>query len=66
MIKEALANATMLTYPQPGFPHCVMMDASDAAIGAVLQQRSRRNIPSVAIGVAQGFKELEDGQPQCL
>nr|XP_037273800.1 golgin subfamily A member 1-like [Rhipicephalus microplus] len=39
MIKEALANATMLTYPQLGVPQCVMVDASDAAIGAVLQQR---------------------------
>uniref|UniRef100_L7LZ63 RNA-directed DNA polymerase n=1 Tax=Rhipicephalus pulchellus TaxID=72859 RepID=L7LZ63_RHIPC len=39
MIKEALANATMLTYPQLGVPQCVMVDASDAAIRAVLQQR---------------------------
>nr|XP_037280433.1 protein NYNRIN-like [Rhipicephalus microplus] len=31
----------MLTYPQLGVPQCVMVDASDAAIGAVLQQRGQ-------------------------
>ena len=39
-IKESLANATLLAYPQPGVPQCIMVDASDAAIGAVLQQKS--------------------------
>ncbi|XP_075741287.1 uncharacterized protein LOC142790172 [Rhipicephalus microplus] len=41
MIKEALTNATMLTCPKLGVPQCVMVDASDAAIGAVLQQRGQ-------------------------
>ncbi|XP_075732953.1 uncharacterized protein LOC142775441 [Rhipicephalus microplus] len=41
MIKEALTNATMIPYPQLGVPQCVMVDASDAAIGAVLQQRGQ-------------------------
>ena len=36
--KEALANATLLVYPKPDAPTCVMTDASDIAVGAVLQQ----------------------------
>ena len=37
-IKEALANATLLVHPKPNAPLNVMTDASDVAIGAVLQQ----------------------------
>ena len=36
--KEALANVTLLVYPKPDAPTCVMTDASDIAVGAVLQQ----------------------------
>ena len=36
--KHALANATLLVYPQSNAPVCVMTDASDVAVGAVLQQ----------------------------
>ena len=36
--KEALAQATSLSHPQPDAPTCIMTDASDTAIGAVLQQ----------------------------
>ena len=38
-IKTALANATLLAHPKPDAPLCVMTDASDVAVGAVLQQR---------------------------
>ena len=37
-IKDALANATLLVHPKPNAPLNVMTDASDFAIGAVLQQ----------------------------
>ena len=36
--KEALANASLLSYPQTDVPTCLMTDASDMAVGAVLQQ----------------------------
>ena len=36
--KTALAEATLLSYPVPGAPTAIMADASDTAIGAVLQQ----------------------------
>ena len=35
--KQALANATLLVYPQSNAPICVMTYASDIAVGAVLQ-----------------------------
>ena len=38
-IKEALARASMLYHPKPDAPTCIMADASDKAVGAVLQQR---------------------------
>ena len=38
--KRALANATMLAHPIPGAPISPAVDASDFAIGAVLQQRA--------------------------
>lgn len=37
-IKDALANATLLVHPVPNAPTCIMTDASELAIGAVLQQ----------------------------
>lgn len=36
--KEALASTTLLCYPMPNAPTCLMTDASDMAVGAVLQQ----------------------------
>ena len=36
--KEALANASLLSYPKDNAPTCLMTDASDTAVGAVLQQ----------------------------
>ena len=38
-VKHALANATLLVHLIPNAPTSVMMDASDMAVGAVLQQR---------------------------
>ncbi len=37
-IKATLANATLLVHPKPDAPTSVMVDASDTAVGAVLQQ----------------------------
>ena len=37
-IKDALANASLLYHPQPNAPTCIVTNASDVAIGAVLQQ----------------------------
>ena len=37
-IKESLAATTLLTYPKPFAPTCIMCDALDTAVGAVLQQ----------------------------
>ena len=37
-IKNALANASLLFHPFPDAPTAVMTDASDVAVGAVLQQ----------------------------
>ena len=39
-IKDALANATLLSYPKPDAPTCLMTDASDTEVGAVLQQHN--------------------------
>ena len=36
--KDALANASLLAYPSSDAPTCLMTDASDTAVGAVLQQ----------------------------
>lgn len=36
--KAALAEATMLTHPDPAAAICLMVDASDTAVGAVLNQ----------------------------
>lgn len=37
-VKNALAEATLLVHPMPNAPTRVMVDASDVAVGAVLQQ----------------------------
>ena len=37
-IKHALAQAILLFHPKPDAPTCIMTDASNVAIGAVLQQ----------------------------
>lgn len=38
--KEALRRAVMLTYPEPDAPTAVTSDASDVAVGAVLEQKT--------------------------
>ena len=38
-VKDALANATLLVHPKSDAPTCIVADASDLAVGAVLQQR---------------------------
>jgi hypothetical protein len=38
-IKRALADATLLVHPKPHSPTCIMTDASNCAVGAVLQQQ---------------------------
>ena len=38
-IKETLATTTLLSHPKPYAPTCIMADASDTAVGAVLQQQ---------------------------
>ena len=37
-VKATLANVTLLVHPKPNAPTCIMTDASDKAVGAVLQQ----------------------------
>ena len=37
-MKEALENAIMLAHPEQGTALAIMVDASDCAIGATLQQ----------------------------
>ena len=37
-IKATLAQATLLNFPVPASPTCIVTDASDTAVGAVLQQ----------------------------
>ena len=38
-IKDALANSTMLHHPDPNLPLAITTDASDVAMGAVIEQR---------------------------
>ncbi len=37
-VKSALADASLLVHPTPDTPTSIMTDASDIAVGAVLQQ----------------------------
>lgn len=46
--KSDLANAALLTFPQPDCPLCLHTDASDWAIGAVLQQYEAGNWKPIA------------------
>jgi hypothetical protein len=39
MVKTALANSTLLSHPKPDAELSLMTDASDVAVGAVLQQK---------------------------
>ena len=39
LIKHILAEATLLSHPKPDAPLCIMTDASNVAIGPVLQQQ---------------------------
>jgi hypothetical protein len=39
-IKNALANFTLLSHPKPHAPTCIMADASECAVGGVLQQNT--------------------------
>ena len=41
LAKEMLARATLLAHPEPDAPTNIMTDASDIAVGAVLQQHTR-------------------------
>ena len=38
VVKSALAEVTLLVHPHPDAPLCLMVDASDVAVGGVLQQ----------------------------
>ena len=57
-IKEALANATMLHHPDPSLPLALTTDASDVAIGAVVEQRG----PNGWEPLAFFSKKLSDSQ----
>ena len=39
LMKDILAEATLLSHPKPDAPLCIMTDASNVAVGAVLQQQ---------------------------
>ena len=47
-IKQALADASLLVHPVPDAPTCLMTDASDIAVGAVLQQYINGNWSPIA------------------
>ena len=57
-IKEALAAATMLHHPDPSLPLALTTDASDVAIGAVIEQRG----PNGWEPLAFFSKKLSDSQ----
>ena len=57
-IKEALANATMLHHPDPTLPLSLTTDASDVAIGAVIEQRGPKGWEPLAFF----SKKLSDSQ----
>eukprot|EP00794_Sanderia_malayensis_P012349 gene12349-biopygen9847 len=38
-VKSALAQATLLVHPSPNASYCLMVDASNVAVGGVLQQK---------------------------
>jgi hypothetical protein len=45
--KETLADATLLHHPVQGAPTALTTDASDTALGAVLEQKTRGNVTRV-------------------
>jgi hypothetical protein len=47
-VKDALALASLLFHPKPDAPLCIMTDASDKAMGAVLQQQLKREWHPIA------------------
>ena len=51
--KTNLARATILRHPRPGAEIAMSADASGEAVGAVLQQRSKRRWRVAAIGLLQ-------------
>ena len=55
-IKDALANSTMLHHPDPNLPLAITTDASDVAIGAVIEQRGPHGWEPLAFW----FKKLSD------
>ena len=57
-IKEALANATMLHHPDSSLPLSLTTDASDVAIGAVIEQRGPKGWEPLAFF----SKKLSDSQ----
>ena len=57
--KEALANATMLHHPVQGVPTALTSDASDTALGAVLEQKTGNEWKSLA------FFSRQLRKPEC-
>ena len=57
-IKQALSNAAMLAHPDSSLPLAITSDASDVAIGAVLEQRSKDGWEPLAFF----SKKLSDSQ----
>ena len=47
-VKTALAKATLLTHPDPSAPYCLTVDASNVAVGGVLQQRINHTWQSIS------------------
>ncbi len=47
-VKSALAQATLLVHPCPDAPIAIATDASDLAVGAVLQQRTNNQLVPLA------------------
>ena len=43
---QALASASLLNHPKPSAPTCIVTDASDTAVGAVLQQSISVQFPT--------------------
>lgn len=60
-IKEGLAHAKLLAHPKLGAPANITVDASDYAIGAVLQQEIKDTCESLAFYT----KTLSTAQQKC-
>ena len=59
-IKQVLAEATLLVHPKPNAPTSIMADASDRAVGAVLQQY----INKVLVGDCVLLQEVAPGRDE--